>query len=83
VEPALVSDFGTSWPDLAVGAGEDFELVVAVAETAVPELLASWPANLAPLTVVGRLAGGAAVVVLDEAGGAPVPTPRTSSRHFS
>jgi thiamine-monophosphate kinase len=83
VEPALVSDFGTSWPDLAVGAGEDFELVVAVAETAVPELLASWPANLAPLTVVGRLADGAAVVVLDEEGGAPVPRPRTSSRHFS
>ncbi len=28
VEPALVSDFGSAWPDLAVGGGEDFELVV-------------------------------------------------------
>ena len=27
VEPALISDFGSAWPDLAVGGGEDFELV--------------------------------------------------------
>ena len=25
--PALVSDFGAAWPDLALGGGEDFELV--------------------------------------------------------
>ena len=29
------SDFGASWPDLAVGGGEDFELVAAVPEDAV------------------------------------------------
>ena len=31
VEPALVSDFGAAWPDLALGGGEDFELVAAAA----------------------------------------------------
>jgi thiamine-monophosphate kinase len=83
VEPALVSDFGASWPDLAVGGGEDFELVAAVPEGAAPALLASWPADLAPLTVVGRLLRGATVVVLHHEGGGVAPRPRTSSRHFT
>src|SRR5471032_2263922 len=30
VEPALVSDFWAAWPDLAVGGGEDFELVASL-----------------------------------------------------
>ena len=82
VEPALVSDFGAEWPDLAVGGGEDFELVAALPPAAVGALLASWPDSLAPLTVVGCLSEGAGVVLLDQEGGAPVPRPRTSSRHF-
>jgi thiamine-monophosphate kinase len=83
VEPALVTDFGASWPDLAVGGGEDFELVATVPEAAVAELLESWPADLAPLTVVGRLTEGATVVVLHHEDGGPASRPRTSSRHFA
>jgi thiamine-monophosphate kinase len=82
VEPALVSDFGAAWPDLAVGGGEDFELVAALPPAAVGALLESWPDSLAPLTVVGCLSEGAGVVVLDREQGAPVARPRTSSRHF-
>jgi thiamine-monophosphate kinase len=83
VEPALVSDFGSAWPDLAVGGGEDFELVATLPREALAALLASWPSTLAPLTVVGRLREGAEVTVLDREGGASVPPPRTTSRHFA
>jgi thiamine-monophosphate kinase len=83
VEPSLVSDFGASWPDLAVGGGEDFELVAAVPEGAVPALLASWPPDLAPLTVVGRLLDGVTVAVLHQQGGGIAHRPQTSSRHFA
>jgi thiamine monophosphate kinase len=78
-----VTDFGASWPDLAVGGGEDFELVATLPEAAVTALLESWPADLAPLTVVGRLTEGATVVVLHHEDGGPAPRPRTSSRHFA
>ena len=83
VEPALVSDFGAAWPDLAVGGGEDFELVAALPEAAVGALLKSWPENLAPITVVGRLRNGAGLDVLDSEGGSLLPRPHTSSRHFA
>jgi thiamine-monophosphate kinase len=83
VEPALVSDFGASWPDLALGGGEDFELVATLPRAAVGALLESWPDALAPLAVVGSLGEGAGVVVLDREGGVPLPRPRTSSRHFA
>jgi thiamine-monophosphate kinase len=83
VEAALVSDFGAAWPDLAVGGGEDFELVAALPRPALGSLLESWPSGLEPLTVVGRLTEGAGVLVLDQEGGATVPRPQTSSRHFA
>jgi thiamine-monophosphate kinase len=83
VEPALVSDFGAAWPDLAVGGGEDFELVAALPRSAVQALVASWPPELAPLTVVGRLRDGSGVAVLDREGGTRLPPPRTTSGHFS
>lgn len=83
VEPALVSDFGAAWPDLAVGGGEDFELVAALPRSAADTLVAAWPAELAALTVVGCLRAGSGVAVLGREGGAVVPTPRTTSRHFS
>jgi thiamine-monophosphate kinase len=82
VEAALVSDFGAAWPDLAVGGGEDFELVAALPPAAIGAVLESWPHSLVPLTVVGCLGEGAGVVVLDREGGAAVSRPRTSSRHF-
>jgi thiamine-monophosphate kinase len=83
VEPALVSDFGAAWPDLAVGGGEDFELVVAMPEAGVGPLLETWPADLVPITTVGRLVRGARLDVLDREGGSTVTRPHTSSRHFS
>lgn len=83
VESALVTDFGAAWPDLALGGGEDFELVITVPEAASELLLTAWPGELAPLTVAGRLVEGAGLVVLESEGGAPIPTPRTSSRHFA
>ena len=84
VEPALVSDFGAAWPDLAIGGGEDFELVVALPAGGVGPLLETWPADLAPLTVVGRLVRGARLDVLDREGGSTVTRPRIpASRHFS
>jgi thiamine-monophosphate kinase len=82
VEAALISDFGAAWPDLALGGGEDFELVVALPPQAAVSLLGSWPEALAPLTVVGYLRDGAGVEILDREGGATLPRPHTSSRHF-
>ncbi len=83
VEPALISDFGSAWPDLAVGGGEDFELVATLRAEALAALLDAWPSTLAPLTVVGCLREGAGVAVLDREGGTALPSPRTSSRHFA
>ncbi len=83
VEQALISDFGAAWPELAVGGGEDFELVATVAHDQADALLASWPGSLAPLTVVGCLREGAGVTVLDREGGVAVTRPQTSSRHFA
>jgi thiamine-monophosphate kinase len=83
VEPSLVSDFGAAWPDLAVGGGEDFELVASLPKAAIAGFLESWPEHLAPLTVVGRLLDGASVAVLDREAGHEVVRPRTSSRHFA
>jgi thiamine-monophosphate kinase len=83
VEGALVTDFGAAWPDLALGGGEDFELVVTLPAAELKTLLEAWPRELAPLAVAGRLVRGAGVVVLDTEGGALIPTPTTSSRHFA
>ncbi len=83
VEPALVNDFGAAWPDLALGGGEDFELVVTVPAANVRALLDGWPSGLEALTVVGRLRDGSGVAILDHEGGARLPTPHTSSRHFA
>ena len=83
VDSTLVTDFGAAWPDLALGGGEDFELVATVPAAGVQPLLDGWPPELEALTAVGRLRDGAGVAVLDHEDGAPVPTPHTSSRHFA
>jgi thiamine-monophosphate kinase len=83
VETALVTDFGGAWPDLALGGGEDFELVLTVPAPASAALQEAWPDELAPLTVAGCLRAGSGVVVLDREGGAQIPAPRPTSRHFA
>jgi len=83
VEPALVSDFGAAWPALALGGGEDFELVVTLDAAAATALLEAWPAELAPLSIAGCLRPERGLVILDHERGMPIPTPDTTSRHFA
>ena len=80
-EPGIREAFG-DWPALVLGGGEDFELLVAVAEDSLPRLLSSWPAALAPLSQVGRLTSGNGIRLLDRRGGAEIPAPPVMSRHF-
>ena len=48
-----------------------------------PALLESWPTDLAPLTVVGRLPRAPPWCVLHHEEGGIASRPRTSSRHFA
>lgn len=82
VDPALVERFGKEWLELAVGGGEDFELVVTVPQADVRALLAAWPGDLAPLTTVGALSEGEGVRLLDGPGGVELPLPTSRAGHF-
>lgn len=81
-EPGIRALLGAGWVRAALGGGEDFELVAAVAPDRLDGLLAAWPAELEPLTVVGRLDSGSGLRLLDARGGTPVPLPAVVSRHF-
>ena len=70
------------WAEIALGGGEDFELLVAAPEALVAAVRADWPRRLAPLSVVGRLVEGAGVRLLDSPGGVEQPLPAARSRHF-
>lgn len=83
VDPALVERFGKQWLELAIGGGEDFELVVAVPEHDVGALLRHWPEELAPLTTVGALREGAGLRLLDGPHGVELPLPPSHAGHFS
>src|SRR5258708_1452430 len=50
------------WDALALGGGEDFELLAAAPPEVLATVMATWPAELAPLTVVGVLREGSAGV---------------------
>jgi thiamine-monophosphate kinase len=78
VDRELRECFGDEWLALAIGGGEDFELLAA----ADPALLSSWPGDLAPLHVVGRLHEGSGVSLRTREGGELLPLPPVSSRHF-
>ena len=82
VDSALPSAFPDDWVALALGGGEDFELLAAVAAAAADALLRDWPAELAGLSVVGRLVAGDGVRLLNHEGGAPLALPPVASRHF-
>lgn len=74
--------FPESWPELALAGGEDFELLCAAPHEVAARLIGSWPADLAPLRVVGRLTYGSEVSLLDRQGGTALPLPRPRSRHW-
>ena len=83
VDPALVERFGKQWLELAIGGGEDFELVAAVAEQEVDALLRDWPHELAKLTRVGALRQGEGLRLLDGPDGIELPLPPIHAGHFS
>ena len=82
VDPGIREAFGDAWVELALGGGEDFELLAAVRPARVDGLVRAWPDSLAPLHVVGRLVHGGGVRLLDREGGSSVPLPPVRSRHF-
>jgi len=81
-DPDIRTLLGDGWVAAALGGGEDFELVAAVAAERWDGLLARWPAGLEPLQVVGRLTPGTGLRLLDHRDGEEVPLPRVASRHF-
>lgn len=83
VDPALVERFGKQWLELAIGGGEDFELVAAVAEREVDPLLRDWPEDLAQLATVGALREGEGLRLLDGPDGIELPLPPIHAGHFS
>jgi thiamine-monophosphate kinase len=83
VDVQLQQCFGREWLKLAAGGGEDFELLVAVAESEVARLRADWPDMLAPLSEVGRLREGSGVRLLDRRGGTELPPPPSAAEHFA
>jgi len=82
VDDALRGAFPDDWSQLALGGGEDFELLAAVPPAQLDALRRDWPAGLAPLTVVGRLVEGEGLRLLDREGGAELAPPPVASRHF-
>jgi thiamine-monophosphate kinase len=82
VDAGLHAVFPEEWAALALGGGEDFELLAAVEPAHLDGLLADWPADLAPLTVVGRLVEGRGLRLLDGRDGAELAPPPIASRHF-
>jgi thiamine-monophosphate kinase len=82
VDDALRRAHGGDWPTLALGGGEDFELLAGVPRDLLESLLAGWPDTLAPLTVVGRLVAGDGLRLLDGEAGAELALPAVASRHF-
>jgi thiamine-monophosphate kinase len=84
VDAELREVFPEEWLELALGGGEDFELLAAVDAGRLEGLLAGWPRGLAPLRVVGRLVEGEGLRVLESAGSeAEVEAPAVRSRHFA
>jgi thiamine-monophosphate kinase len=82
VDAALRDCFPDDWTALAIGGGEDFELLAALDPSLLDALLRDWPAGLAPLHVVGRLHDGGGVTLRACEGGEVLPLPPVASRHF-
>jgi thiamine-monophosphate kinase len=82
VDAGLKRHFPDAWIELALGGGEDFELIAAVAPAALETLRSRWPKSAEPLHVVGAMVSEPGVRLLESSGGPPVPLPPVSSRHY-
>lgn len=84
VAPALPERFPEQWRQLALGAGEDFELLVAAPVSIAAAVIHGWSPRLAPLRQVGRLVSGelGAVTLLERQDGVSMSLPTVSSGHF-
>jgi thiamine-monophosphate kinase len=67
---------------LALGGGEDFELLVAAPPELADRLVTDWPSERTPLSVVGRLVSGRGVRLLTGPDGDILPDPVARSLHF-
>jgi thiamine-monophosphate kinase len=81
--PSLRDCFGARWPELALGGGEDFELLATVPAREAPRFVREWPGYAAPLSIVGRLVAPPGLRLLDRKGGREVPLPPIVSRHYA
>ena len=82
VDPDLRTAFSDAWVDIALGGGDDFELLGALSSDVVGDLLRRWPSHLAPLRVVGRLVEGSGLHFLTGEGAGALPAPAVASRHW-
>ena len=79
VDPALKSAFPDDWLELALGGGEDYELLF----TARPEAVERIATEVdVPVTVVGRTVAAAEGVKIFDASGAPLSVDLTGWDHF-
>ena len=83
VDAELLARFPDAWAELALGGGEDFELLVAAAPDLVERIAGGWPSGLAPLTVVGRLVEGTGLHLLSGRDGGELPLPAVHARHYA
>jgi thiamine-monophosphate kinase len=83
VDEQLRQRFRHRWQELALGGGEDFELLAAVKAQLLDALIRDWPDELAPLTVVGLLTEGAGLRLLDRRGGSEQSPPASLAEHFA
>lgn len=68
---------------LALGGGEDFELLACIPDRQLAGLLGGWGEDLPRLTVIGRVISGSGTRLLARRGGTPLERPRTDGfRHF-
>lgn len=82
VPEGLREQFPAEWRSFALAGGEDFELVFCAPPHIVSGLAGAWPAELAPLHVVGRMTEAAGLVLLDRENGSPLALPHARSRHW-
>lgn len=83
VDAELREAFPEDWVALALGGGEDFELLAAMPDDLLAQTRAAWRHELAPLTVVGRFVEGDGVRVVEREGSdVEVAPPAVRSRHF-